>query len=176
MKNLKMEKINKCPQCESNLVERFSSKNGFKFIGCSGYPRCQFSANPQKGRYKASKKESPFKPNTELVEWIWNYFKSRKSSSKPFIPPLYLQHDGHSRTVVGIEKRGNLFQLLIFDPSHYGPTLLKDLHSKKLNKIKKSQLTFTKEKYQIVYIDEELLQDVSLNQFKVIDSVAIHSN
>ncbi|KAK3255859.1 hypothetical protein CYMTET_34982, partial [Cymbomonas tetramitiformis] len=74
--------------------------------------------------------------HTALVEWIWKYFtagepaelgKSYVATSKP---PLYFQHQGHSRTVVGIERRrrsGSAADeaiLLILDPSqarHIGP-------------------------------------------------------
>lgn len=31
-------------------------------------------------------------------------------------PPLYFQHDGHSRTIVGIEKSGNTYNLIVLDP------------------------------------------------------------
>ncbi len=41
----------KCPLCDSNLVER-KSKWGKKFIGCSGYPNCKYIK-----KEKASKKE-----------------------------------------------------------------------------------------------------------------------
>lgn len=49
-----------------------------------------------------------------------------------FIPPLYLQHDGHSRTIVGVEKRGNQINLLLFDPSHWGSTLRGDVQDGKI--------------------------------------------
>ncbi|XP_071745939.1 zinc finger-containing ubiquitin peptidase 1 isoform X6 [Lepeophtheirus salmonis] len=58
------------------------------------------------------------------------------SNGEPFIPPLYLQHQGHSRTIVGVEvlKKNNSIRLLILDPSHshsqiskgLSPTNLKD--------------------------------------------------
>jgi zinc finger-containing ubiquitin peptidase 1 len=41
--------------------------------------------------------------------------------------PLYFQHDGHSRTIVGIQMQKGFhgtedrFFLLIFDPSHVSP-------------------------------------------------------
>lgn len=62
--------------------------------------------------------------HTKMVEFIWNYFCSDSASPPPgrgenrpgarrvtaagwgagFRPPLFLQHSGHSRTVVGIEQ------------------------------------------------------------------------
>ena len=52
-----------------------------------------------------------------LAAWVWRYFTSDDLTGQPLPPrlgeqvlvsarpPLFLQHDGHSRTVVGIEKR-----------------------------------------------------------------------
>ena len=52
-----------------------------------------------------------------LAAWVWRYFTTDDASGQPLPPrlgeqvlvsarpPLFLQHDGHSRTVVGIEKR-----------------------------------------------------------------------
>ncbi|KAI8639815.1 peptidase family C78-domain-containing protein [Parasitella parasitica] len=60
----------------------------------------------------------------ELMDWIQSYFMDsaahRKSTKTVCItnrPPLYLQHQGHSRTVVGIEllKSGKR-NLIMFDP------------------------------------------------------------
>lgn len=39
--------------------------------------------------------------------------------NEEFKPPLYLQHQGHSRTIVGIEQhRDGYLTLIVFDPSH----------------------------------------------------------
>lgn len=50
-----------------------------------------------------------------LFDWVKNYFEE----TSEFKPPLYFQHQGHSRTIIGIEERaqGNA-RLLILDPSH----------------------------------------------------------
>lgn len=57
-----------------------------------------------------------------MLDWIESYFtpKHRDKNKTVFItnkPPLYLQHQGHSRTVVGIEllKSGKR-NLIMFDP------------------------------------------------------------
>ncbi|XP_043972133.1 zinc finger-containing ubiquitin peptidase 1 isoform X2 [Gambusia affinis] len=59
-----------------------------------------------------------------LFDWIKQYFcqSSESSSLSPrliltHLPPLYLQHQGHSRTVVGLEQRKNgSLCLLLLDP------------------------------------------------------------
>jgi ribosomal protein L37AE/L43A len=35
----------RCPRCERRMVQRTSSKDGSKFWGCSGYPRCRYTMN-----------------------------------------------------------------------------------------------------------------------------------
>ncbi|ELU00214.1 hypothetical protein CAPTEDRAFT_100653 [Capitella teleta] len=56
----------------------------------------------------------PGSTHPRLFEWVLSYYKR----DSDFKPPLYLQHQGHSRTIIGIEelKDGSL-RLLIFDPS-----------------------------------------------------------
>lgn len=60
---------------------------------------------------------NPSGPNgthPKLFEWVKSYF----DKSAAFKPPLYLQHQGHSRTIVGIEElKDKSLRLLIFDPS-----------------------------------------------------------
>ncbi|XP_023186342.1 zinc finger with UFM1-specific peptidase domain protein isoform X1 [Xiphophorus maculatus] len=59
-----------------------------------------------------------------LFDWVKQYFcqSSKSSSLSPrliltHLPPLYLQHQGHSRTVVGLEQRKNgSLCLLLLDP------------------------------------------------------------
>ncbi|CAA2968093.1 Hypothetical predicted protein [Olea europaea subsp. europaea] len=64
-----------------------------------------------------------------LIEWVWNYFSDNNPiqygnqrvvfSGKP---PLYFQHDGHSRTIIGIQVQHQIngtqhYKLLILDPA-----------------------------------------------------------
>ncbi len=50
----------------------------------------------------------------ELFNYVLRYFEQPRSHT----PPLYLQHQGHSRTIIGIEQKTNGLTLLILDPSH----------------------------------------------------------
>ncbi|KAK6118494.1 hypothetical protein DH2020_047761 [Rehmannia glutinosa] len=64
-----------------------------------------------------------------LTEWVWNYFSgsnASKSANRHVVlserSPLYFQHDGHSRTIVGIQAKHlrngtKQYNLLILDPS-----------------------------------------------------------
>lgn len=76
---------------------------------------------------------------SNVLKWVWDYFaedgacaaaihlhdatsnKNRNSVVRSSKPPLYFQHDGHSRTIIGIEFRKNVCSserlgLLVFDP------------------------------------------------------------
>ncbi|CAO3650189.1 unnamed protein product [Cunninghamella blakesleeana] len=78
----------------------------------------------------------PNDTHEELMDWIQDYFQSAQisTSNKNKIvyitnrPPLYLQHSGHSRTVIGIEllKNGKR-NLIMFDP---GRRMLRSYHQK----------------------------------------------
>jgi hypothetical protein len=68
-----------------------------------------------------AKHDNAYPPNQDLVGWVWNYFKTAKTSGTNYIAPLYLQHAGHSRTIVGVEKNKDVVTLLIFDPCTHLP-------------------------------------------------------
>jgi len=99
-----------------------------------------------------------------LVDWVWNYFASERSNrfTTPHVTvsnktPLYFQHQGHSRTIVGIQKkkgyRGSRDQytLLILDPGHRTADLERTLRSKKgwQSLVKRGVHTLRKPQYQV---------------------------
>lgn len=49
-----------------------------------------------------------------LYDYAYRYFETECSQNK-FVYPIFIQHDGHSRTIVGIENGKNK-NLIIFDP------------------------------------------------------------
>lgn len=55
------------------------------------------------------KSTGPLGTHPRLFEWILSYYASEREGSPKAVctskPPIYLQHQGHSRTVVGIEER-----------------------------------------------------------------------
>lgn len=120
---------------------------------------------------KKSRKKRPkitlFQPNIALIDFVKNYFKERKNLD--LTPPLYIQQPGHSRTIVGFERRGNETFLLLFDPSHFGKTLREDILGNNLKKIRKASSTFTHEKYQLVLIESfDLIEENEIDKWKKI--------
>ncbi|KAL1494489.1 hypothetical protein ABEB36_010081 [Hypothenemus hampei] len=97
----------------------------------------------------------PSGTHPELFKWVLNYFED--SVAGEFTPPLYLQHQGHSRTIMGIEvhKDGSLV-LLVLDPSH-SPQQIAHLGdttggSGAFRLLRKSEAAMKAKQYQIVAV------------------------
>ncbi|XP_027338412.1 zinc finger-containing ubiquitin peptidase 1-like [Abrus precatorius] len=120
-----------------------------------------------------------------LMDFVWNYFSDKNSiqfgqqhvviSEKT---PLYFQHDGHSRTIVGIQvkhqQKGILqYNLLVLDPAHSTATLERSLRQKvgweKL--IKRGMHTLKKPQYQLCYVDYGIASEEEMEELKTIHSV-----
>ena len=81
-----------------------------------------------------------------LIKYVEDYFKCSKpqdsDSSTPSCrisdrPPLYFQHSGHSRTIIGIERlKSTKVNLLLFDPPRKPSSVVKDYAAGKVNKKK----------------------------------------
>ncbi|GBF94761.1 hypothetical protein Rsub_07644 [Raphidocelis subcapitata] len=75
--------------------------------------------------------------------------------------PLYLQHDGHSRTVVGIERlappgREAEYKLLVLDPSTDAGSLRESLRHRRSweVRVKRGAGTLSRPEFQILYVPE----------------------
>ncbi|OIV96896.1 hypothetical protein TanjilG_00478 [Lupinus angustifolius] len=120
-----------------------------------------------------------------LTDFVWNYFSDKSSiqfdhqrvliSEKT---PLYFQHDGHSRTIVGIQVEHQLngileYNLLILDPAHSTVALERSLKEKvgwqKL--MKRGMHTLEEPQYQLCYVDPGIASGEEMEKLKTIDSV-----
>ncbi|KAJ1948858.1 hypothetical protein FBU59_001402 [Linderina macrospora] len=81
----------------------------------------------------------PGNSHTALFSWISQHFAHSKL-------PLYLQHQGHSRTVVGVEFAANT--LLVFDPNKNADSEKPDVFRYTLDKTKKHG------QFQLLFVDE----------------------
>ncbi|XP_032130862.1 zinc finger-containing ubiquitin peptidase 1 isoform X3 [Sapajus apella] len=111
------------------------------------------------------KSTGPLGTHPCLFEWILNYYSSEGEGSPKVVctskPPIYLQHQGHSRTVIGIEEKKNrTLCLLIFDPgcpSREMQKLLKqDIEASSLKQLRKSMGNLKHKQYQIVAVEGAL--------------------
>ncbi|XP_044951150.1 zinc finger-containing ubiquitin peptidase 1 [Hordeum vulgare subsp. vulgare] len=124
-----------------------------------------------------------------LVDWVWNYFSSKRAdmlhNSKNVIvsdkTPLYFQHQGHSRTIIGIQKqKGNRgsqdqYNLLVLDPGHRTADLETSLTTKKgwQRHLKRGVHTLRKPQYQLCYVEPGIASSEEIERLKTIDSILI---
>ncbi|XP_009788667.1 uncharacterized protein [Nicotiana sylvestris] len=122
-----------------------------------------------------------------LIDWVWSYFSDnelKKSSNHSILvsqkAPLYFQHDGHSRTIVGIQSRcqrnGSIhYNLLILDPGHPTESLAKSLKEnagwQKL--VKRGVHTLKKPLYQLCFIDPGIASGEEMERLKNLHSVRV---
>eukprot|EP00048_Salpingoeca_helianthica_P001420 m.49097 g.49097 ORF g.49097 m.49097 type:complete len:353 (-) comp11447_c0_seq1:25-1083(-) len=103
-----------------------------------------------------------------LIDWIWNYFARDLGTPSSGVlvtekAPLYLQHQGHSRTVIGINRRRRgggagtdwEYFLLILDPLLEPSDLRAALASPTAwaKHIKRGAHTLCKAQYQITFLE-----------------------
>ncbi|CAH2044360.1 unnamed protein product [Thlaspi arvense] len=118
-----------------------------------------------------------------LMDWVWNYFSDNRLNVSSGVhmtgkAPLYFQHEGHSRTIVGIQRRlqGTTFtpqyNLLILDPGDFTKGIEKALVEKRgwEGYLKRGAHTLTCPEYQMLYVDNGIADGEELEQLKTIDS------
>ncbi|RAL39803.1 hypothetical protein DM860_013004 [Cuscuta australis] len=120
-----------------------------------------------------------------LIEWVWNYFSNPKCTRHENIhvlvcqkSPLYFQHQGHSRIIVGIQKKcqrngSKEYNLLILDPGHRTKHLEKSLRDNKgwQRLIKRGVHTLKKPFYQFCFIDPGVACGEEAEQLKILRSI-----
>ncbi|GJW02732.1 zinc finger with UFM1-specific peptidase domain protein isoform X1 [Tanacetum coccineum] len=120
-----------------------------------------------------------------LFNWVRSYFSdsnmtTNSGGNRVIVTqkaPLYFQHDGHSRTIVGIQMKRlpngtDQHNLLIFDPAHK-THVLESCLSKKAGwqrYIKRGVHTLKKTEYQLCYIDPGIATGAEMQKLKTLDS------
>lgn len=64
---------------------------------------------------------------------------------------------GHSRSIVGVEKRNGQITLILYDPAQTSSSVQNELRQYKTTLVRRGPSTFTKNRYQIMYIEEGLM-------------------
>ncbi|XP_058124389.1 zinc finger-containing ubiquitin peptidase 1-like [Anopheles coustani] len=113
---------------------------------------------------------SPDGRHPELFNWVLRYFEEPRIHT----PPLYLQHQGHSRTIIGIEQRTSGLSLLVLDPSH-GPRQVAALGSSQdsLRLIRKNSAAMRAPQYQVVAVKGLIETEEQYQASKVLKSLRI---
>ncbi|XP_006287790.2 zinc finger with UFM1-specific peptidase domain protein [Capsella rubella] len=118
-----------------------------------------------------------------LMNWVWNYFSDNRLNVSSGVHmtnkgPLYFQHEGHSRTIVGIQRRlqGTTFtpqyNLLVLDSADFTKAIEKALVEKKgwEGYLKRGAHTLKCPEYQMLYVDTGIADREELEKLKTIDS------
>ncbi|XP_059195964.1 zinc finger-containing ubiquitin peptidase 1 isoform X2 [Centropristis striata] len=103
-----------------------------------------------------------------LFDWVKQYFQSIRSNRLPSrliqtsMPPLYLQHQGHSRSIVGLEQKKNgSLCLLLLDPgtsaSDTKKLLSRDTVPAALRHVRKFPSSLKHKQYQISIVNSRTL-------------------
>lgn len=110
-----------------------------------------------------------------LFKWVKTYFQSGLQNG--FVAPLILQHQGHSRTIIGVEEEGNgVINLMVLDPnwSKDKMALLErsdDYSGLLLLRIRIADLKALQ--YQIVVVSGTISSDSEYENVKVLKSLRI---
>jgi|Transcript_6395 hypothetical protein len=115
-----------------------------------------------------------------MIQVIWEYFSSRCKNKninnstwpKSYTIPLYLQHQGHSRLILGVEKwiSGEI-KLLILDPQMKRAIQFHQREGDEANILRQSISTHglsSKSKYQIAYLSQQSLYKKEKENSKII--------
>ncbi|XP_053611212.1 zinc finger-containing ubiquitin peptidase 1-like [Plodia interpunctella] len=112
-----------------------------------------------------------------LFDWVLRYFTENPTDFKP---PLYLQHQGHSRTIIGYEKhKDGKATLLVLDPSH-SPAQIRQVLSGNtaacvtaLRLLRRGAPALRAKQYQLLAVTGIMTSDEEYEASKVLQSVRI---
>ncbi|XP_029050651.1 zinc finger-containing ubiquitin peptidase 1-like isoform X2 [Osmia bicornis bicornis] len=105
----------------------------------------------------------------EMFNWVLQYFQR----CDDFKPPLYLQHQGHSRTIIGVEQlRDGSITMLVLDPSH-SPAQMAQFNSTSsalgaMRLVRKSIAAMKARQYQVVAVTGIMETDLEYHESKVL--------
>ncbi|XP_078035022.1 zinc finger-containing ubiquitin peptidase 1 isoform X4 [Augochlora pura] len=105
----------------------------------------------------------------EMFHWVLQYFQR----CDDFKPPLYLQHSGHSRTIIGVEQlRDGSITMLVLDPSH-SPAQMAQFNSTSsalgaMRLVRKSIAAMKARQYQVVAVTGIMETELEYQQSKVL--------
>ncbi|XP_072525563.1 zinc finger-containing ubiquitin peptidase 1 isoform X2 [Salminus brasiliensis] len=129
----------------------------------------------------------PGNTHPRLFEWVKNYFSHHSSRGarlpprvvKTNLPPIYLQHQGHSRTIVGVEERKNgSVCVLLLDPGCPSGEMKKLLNSNtaaaSISRMRKFSGHLKHTQYQVVVAEGVLTLEEKRN--RILNSRTLHSD
>ncbi|KAK9805023.1 hypothetical protein WJX73_003581 [Symbiochloris irregularis] len=185
-----------CDGCGQSPIQgpRFTSTGTDDYDLCR---RCKDSGRYQRhGPFVRLAGPGEAVSHAALLQWVWGYFSGNRShAATPTLtslsaaqpstrrspvglsgkPPLYFQHQGHSRTIVGIERESapgeaEKFTLLVIDPSCHKNRLRGALQSKKgwPGLVRHTIDKLVKPEYQILFVEPGLASAAERDSLKVV--------
>ena len=117
----------------------------------------------------------PNKISSTLLQWVERFFKGSTSGRMGATdrPPLYLQHSGHSRTIIGWSQYKSNQYLTLLDPMTRPDRLRKCVRLKERELVwvlSRMSSHFTKPQYQIVSFNG-LIESHKIEAYKVISPI-----
>ncbi|XP_011495521.1 PREDICTED: zinc finger with UFM1-specific peptidase domain protein-like [Ceratosolen solmsi marchali] len=110
----------------------------------------------------------------QMFKWVLQYFQRNDD----FKPPLYLQHQGHSRTIMGVEQlRDGSIIMLVLDPSH-SPFQMAQFNITSsvpgaMRLVRISTVAMKARQYQVVAVIGMMETELQYQQSKVLHSLRI---
>ncbi|XP_022292437.2 uncharacterized protein LOC111103444 [Crassostrea virginica] len=143
-----------------------------KWIGATEIAATLYSLKVRCQLLDFHKPSGPQGTHPKMFDWIKAYFEKKE----PYKLPIYLQHHGHSRTVVGIEEvREGGQRLLIFDPSTPRKQMQQYhgvVNGSNLRTIRRNLHGLKAKQYQLVVVTG-VLSDSQYEEYKVLRSQRI---
>jgi len=135
------------------------------------------------GPFARAPPPAPRRPPAEVAaavgEWVWRHFSEGAPPLAPPghvhvspRPPLFFQHQGHSRTIVGAERKGGQLNLLLLDPSTRPGELAAALRARRGWEVlvKRGLHTLRQGAFQLVAVEGGLASGAELEGLKVVES------
>lgn len=119
----------------------------------------------------------PTGPNSthpELLKWVRKYFKN--GSENGFVAPLFLQHQGHSRSIIGAEEEVNgTINLMVLDPSWSKEKMfeLENPDGSGLRLLRVSSSSLKAQQYQIVAVIGTMFSESDYEDARILKSMRI---
>lgn len=116
----------------------------------------------------------PSSTHPALFQWVKTHFRNAQLNG--FVAPLILQHQGHSRTIIGVEEEGDgVINLMVLDPSWSTEKLyqLEDSGDSSLQLLRVGCSELREPQYQIVAVVGTISNDEEYEELKVLRSVRI---
>jgi hypothetical protein len=122
-------------------------------------------------------RSSPISESHDTGQRVFSVFEKdvNRGKAAKLIPPVYLQHEGHSRTIVGYERSNEGLSLLVFDPMESGENLKRDLEAggnRWKRRVKRGLHTFRHSAYQALFIQPGIISKSDSDFTKVIRPVS----